>query len=133
MGKNKSGGFKGNSPRDDPIPMRFNSFGGFCGAEMKFKISDVFDGPVVCDCGVQARENSIKVDRLSCQDIVSLRIWEFWDKFRSENHMLGHLKIKYVILNKFASEFLARSKDRSVGFVIRKPGKKCFVRGAPFS
>jgi hypothetical protein len=48
---------------------------------MKFKVINVFDGSVVCDGRVHARENDIKIDHLSCQDVVPFGIREFRHMF----------------------------------------------------
>ena len=70
-----------NPPSDDSVSMSFHSFSGFWGPKMKFKVTNIFNGPIIRDSGIHAWENNIKIDHLSCQDIVPFGIRELRNMF----------------------------------------------------
>jgi hypothetical protein len=98
MWKNEMHSFVDSSPGNDPVPVGFNCLGGLSGPKMKFKVTNVFDHMVVCDCGVHAQEYNIKVNSLSCEDVVLLRIRKPKGTFGSEDHVFCCLDIKHMIL-----------------------------------
>jgi len=54
MRKNEAGGFKNNSPCNNPVSVGFNGFSWLCGTKMQFEVSDVFDSSVIRGGGVHA-------------------------------------------------------------------------------
>jgi hypothetical protein len=94
MRENEFCSLENTSPCDNPISVSFHSFCGLGGSEMKFEVADIFDSPIVCDGGVHAREDNVNIDRLASEDVIPLRVREFWYPFRSEDHPLGTFNVK---------------------------------------
>ena len=123
--KNEMCGLINTPPGNDPVSMSFDCLCRLSSPKMKFEVTNVFNRPVVHDCRVHPGEDNIKVNCLSCKDIVPFRIRELGDTFGSKDHALGGFDIKGMIfLHEFAGELLIWGEDCSVCFIVHQPGKK---------
>jgi hypothetical protein len=79
MGEGAENGGCSGVPSDGPISIRLDSLGRFPATNGEVKVSDRGGGLVFSESGKQSREDNVKVDRRSGEDMLPLGSWKRWE------------------------------------------------------
>ena len=66
-------------PCDGPVSVKLDDLGRFAPANREIEVSDGGGGFVISEGGKQSREDNIKVDCCSREDVLPLGLWKRWE------------------------------------------------------
>ena len=95
---------------DKPISMVFDCFHQLQVSELQFKVFKLFGGSVVCDGGVDCRDDDIEVNCFPLQYFDSLGVRELGQCLCTEQIMLCDFDVNHLVMDEFSGEFLTNGE-----------------------